>query len=391
MWFNWETSEHKPWLGGRIVGDEFAAERIFANKANDGNLSCKNESPGRPPATSSDRRGAMLTFAAVIQWLSMAFNGFQRLSMIFYHLKVMLIVTMWTSLAYVATSLVLPHQQAVTRRAMCHCKLSSNFLCSLPKTSMRSLTSSSAVPSEKQKTPAKLVESISHRIHTNIQQMGALENIQSQLEKLELLSSENTFWDDANRAHKVVLDINRLRSLLTMSSMWKRNLEEMELLLELIDSDNEEESFLFTDLEDIFKRTSKSLDEFEVQNLLSDKYDDHNCLLSIQCGLGGEDAQEWVSMLSRMYKRLAERRGWRVIVLDESTTDVGLKSIELKIEGSFAYGLLRGEKGTHRLVRISPFNALGKRQTSFAGVETYPELEESESSSIAIADKVSLL
>lgn len=280
---------------------------------------------------------------------------------------------------------------------MCQVKhLRSSASCSLPKRALRTFTSSSSLSSssraasEKQKVfydMSKQVEAISRRIETNIQQMGSTESIQHRLEDLELMSSEKSFWDDANNTQKV-LEIKRLKSLLDTGTIWRRNLEEMQLLLELCESEKEGEPLLFSYLEDICHRTVKSLDEFEVHHLLSDKYDDHNCVLSIQCGLGGQDAQEWVSMLYRMYKRLAERRGWRVVVTDESSTDVGLKNIELRIEGLYAYGLLRGEKGTHRLVRISPFNALGKRQTSFAGVETYPALEESESSSIIIPEKV---
>lgn len=310
--------------------------------------------------------------------------------MAFCHLKVLLIAVMFRSLIFVATSL--------SRRTICQVKhLKSSASCSLPKHALRTFTSSSSPSSsssgstsEKQKVfydMTKQVEAISRRIETNIQQMGSTESIQHRLEDLELMSSEKSFWDDANSTQKVV-EIKRLKSLLDTGANWRRDLEEMQLLLELCESEKEGDSLLFTDLEDICHRTVKSLDEFEVRNLLSDKYDDHNCVLSIQCGVGGQDAQEWVSMLHRMYKRLAERRGWRVIVTDESSTDVGLKNIELRIEGSYAYGLLRGEKGTHRLVRISPFNALGKRQTSFAGVETYPELEESESSSIVIPEKV---
>lgn len=302
----------------------------------------------------------------------------------------MLIAAMFRSLAFVATSCTF----ALPRRTIGHLQhLRSSASCSVPKHTIRAFASSysAGTTSEKQKVfydMTKQVESISRRIEMNTQQLGSTESIQHRLEDLELMSSEKSFWDDANSSQKV-LEIKRLKSLLDTSTTWRRDLEEMKLLLELCESENVDSSPLLKDLEDVCHRTVKSLDEFEVHYLLSDKYDDHNCVLNIQCGLGGQDAQEWVSILYRMYKKLAERRDWRVTVTDESSTDVGLKSIELRIEGSYAYGLLRGEKGTHRLVRISPFNALGKRQTSFAGVETYPELEESESSSIVIPEKVS--
>lgn len=103
--------------------------------------------------------------------------------------------------------------------------------------------------------------------------------------------------------------------------------------------------------------------------------------------MGGTDAQDWVSLLYRMYKRYCERKGLRVITIEESPADFGFKSVELRIEGDYAYGLLSGEKGTHRLVRISPFNAQNKRQTSFAGVETYPVLSDTETKDMDIPDK----
>lgn len=132
----------------------------------------------------------------------------------------------------------------------------------------------------------------------------------------------------------------------------------------------------------------KDLENFEVERLLSGKYDKCSCMLTIQSGAGGTEAQDWAGMLLRMYKRFAERKGFRITTVDESPADFGIKSVDLRIEGSFAYGYLSGEKGTHRLVRISPFNAQGKRQTSFAGVETWPILEDNEVNEIEIPDKV---
>lgn len=126
-----------------------------------------------------------------------------------------------------------------------------------------------------------------------------------------------------------------------------------------------------------------------MQRLLSGKFDKYSCTLCIQSGAGGTEAQDWAGMLYRMYKRYAERKGFKLTVVDEQTADFGIKSVEMKIEGPYAYGFLAGEKGTHRLVRISPFNAQGKRQTSFAGVETWPILEESEIQDIQIPEKVS--
>ena len=132
----------------------------------------------------------------------------------------------------------------------------------------------------------------------------------------------------------------------------------------------------------------KDFEAFEVERLLNGKYDNCACGLTIQSGAGGTESQDWAAMLLRMYKRFAERRGFKVTIVEEMSADHGIKSAELKVEGLFAYGYLSGEKGTHRLVRISPFNAQGKRQTSFAGVETWPILEEQTVNEIEIPDKV---
>lgn len=134
------------------------------------------------------------------------------------------------------------------------------------------------------------------------------------------------------------------------------------------------------------------MDSFEVERLLSHQYDKSDCGMVIQSGAGGTEAQDWADMVYRMYKRFAERKGFKVSVVEESKADFGIKSVELRIEGPFAYGHLSGEKGTHRLVRISPFNAQGKRQTSFVGVETWPILENDSSfTDVTILDKVYII
>ena len=134
----------------------------------------------------------------------------------------------------------------------------------------------------------------------------------------------------------------------------------------------------------------EDLAKFEIERLLNKKYDQLSCGLSIQSGAGGIDAQDWVTILFRMYTRFAERNQFKVIVMEEVRSDHGLKSVELRIEGPYAYGYLAGEKGTHRLVRQSPYNAQNKRQTSFAGVETWPILEDTDiyNEDIILHDKV---
>lgn len=122
---------------------------------------------------------------------------------------------------------------------------------------------------------------------------------------------------------------------------------------------------------------TRALDQWELQQLLSEPYDKSGAVLTINAGAGGTDAQDWAEMLLRMYTRWGEQHGYKVSLVEISEGDeAGLKSATLELSGRYAYGYLKGEKGTHRLVRISPFNANGKRQTSFAGVEVMPILED---------------
>lgn len=122
---------------------------------------------------------------------------------------------------------------------------------------------------------------------------------------------------------------------------------------------------------------SRELDQWELQQLLSGPYDSKGALLTITAGAGGTDAQDWAEMMLRMYTRWGESHGYKVSMSDESKGDeAGIKSVTLEITGRYAYGYLRSEMGTHRLVRISPFNANGKRQTSFAGVEVMPQIDD---------------
>jgi len=140
----------------------------------------------------------------------------------------------------------------------------------------------------------------------------------------------------------------------------------------------EADTALLTEAETNLTQLSHELDRWELEQLLSGPYDAKGAVLTINAGAGGTDAQDWAEMLLRMYSRWAEKRGYKVHLAEKSEGDeAGIKSVTLEIEGRHAYGYLRAEKGTHRLVRISPFNANGKRQTSFAGVEVMPLIDNS--------------
>ncbi|EFA72166.1 Peptide chain release factor 2 [Raphidiopsis brookii D9] len=135
---------------------------------------------------------------------------------------------------------------------------------------------------------------------------------------------------------------------------------------------------LLQEAETTINQMHRDLDQWELQQLLSGPYDSQGAVLTINAGAGGTDAQDWAFMLMRMYTRWAEAHGYKVTLAEESEGDeAGIKSATLEITGRYAYGYLRAEMGTHRLVRISPFNANGKRQTSFAGVEVMPQIDNS--------------
>lgn len=139
------------------------------------------------------------------------------------------------------------------------------------------------------------------------------------------------------------------------------------------------------------KDLEKELDKFDVQLMLSSEYDSADAMLTINAGAGGTDAQDWAEMLLRMYTRWAEKKGWKVTLLDKSEGDeAGIKSATIKITGKFAFGYAKAERGVHRLVRISPFNANGKRQTSFASCEVSPIIEDYEKEIIIPPEDIEL-
>jgi len=171
-------------------------------------------------------------------------------------------------------------------------------------------------------------------------------------------------------------ELNDLKSNLQNFESWLASLDDTKAILELLELDADEA--LLQEAQDNLTHLSRSLDQWELQKLLSGPYDDRGAVLTINAGAGGTDAQDWAESLLRMYTRWAESHGYKVHLSELSEGDeAGLKSATLEVDGRYAYGYLKAEKGTHRLVRISPFNANGKRQTSFAGVEVMPILDQS--------------
>lgn len=180
-------------------------------------------------------------------------------------------------------------------------------------------------------------------------------------------------WTDKDKSSKIGQEIKDIKETLQRQNNWQSVLEDAQVAVEIDDEDLINEAVRRLDT------MEKELDKFEICKMLSGEYDEADAILTINSGAGGTDAQDWASMLLRMYMRWAERRGWKVELLDKlDGEEAGIKSASIQITGKFAFGYAKAEKGVHRLVRISPFNANGKRQTSFASVEVAPLIEDYE-------------
>lgn len=199
--------------------------------------------------------------------------------------------------------------------------------------------------------------------------------------RLEILTFESevpTLWEDQDKARKVMQELGNLKDELAEID---EIADDIEILNSLADSGGEE---LLPDIE----RVERTLKKLELKTFLSGKYDKKNAIVSIHAGQGGTEAMDWASMLSRMYFRFCEKRGWKCEVMDEQKgEEAGIKSIVFRVEGPLSYGYLKKESGTHRLVRQSPFNADKLRQTSFALLEVMPEVDEADTPEIEIRDE----
>ena len=193
---------------------------------------------------------------------------------------------------------------------------------------------------------------------------------------MEQLAAQPDFWDDQTSAQQTLQELNDLKSNLQQYDHWRSSLEDAKAVLELLELEADES--LLKEAETNLTQLTQELERWELEQLLSGLYDAKGAVLTINAGAGGTDAQDWVEILLRMYTRWAEKQGYKVQLAELSEGDeAGIKSVTLEVDGRNAYGYLKAEKGTHRLVRISPFNANGKRQTSFAGVEIMPLIDNS--------------
>lgn len=199
--------------------------------------------------------------------------------------------------------------------------------------------------------------------------------LEARIQDLEQEAAQPDFWDDQSKAQDTLQELSDYKASLSQLTTWQASLGDTLAILELLQEDQDDT--LFQEAQTTVTSLSQELDQWELQQLLSGPYDKKGAVLTLNAGAGGTDAQDWAEMLLRMYTRWAEHQGYQVHLVEISEgEEAGLKSATLEITGRYAYGYLKSEKGTHRLVRISPFNANGKRQTSFAGVEIMPILDQ---------------
>jgi peptide chain release factor 2 len=201
---------------------------------------------------------------------------------------------------------------------------------------------------------------------------------EAELDRLREEAQAPGLWDDSRRAQQVMRAVSRLENLLQTWERLETAAADIEAMLELAaEGDEDERAALVEEAGLAFADLERVYEEIELRLVLGGEYDAKNALLSLHAGAGGTEANDWTEMLLRMYLRWAESRGFKTEILSVSAGDeVGVKSVEVRIEGDYAYGLLRSERGVHRLVRLSPFNSANTRQTTFALVEVLPEADE---------------
>lgn len=202
-----------------------------------------------------------------------------------------------------------------------------------------------------------------------------LKNLIEQVNKLELQTNDANFWADSKNAKSVVKRLSLLKNKIQNFQNVARIKQDCDVLFELVELESDEEAF--NELDGTIKKLNKVLKEQLMAVLLGGEFDSNNAILTLHAGAGGVEAMDWVEMLFRMYSRWVERRSFKEKILNQiDGEEAGIKSVSFLVEGLNAYGYLKSEAGVHRLVRVSPFDASGRRHTSFASIEVLPELDD---------------
>ncbi|MBQ9966816.1 MAG: peptide chain release factor 2 [Clostridia bacterium] len=203
----------------------------------------------------------------------------------------------------------------------------------------------------------------------------ALDDAEATIAELQQKAQAADFWDDPDNSQKVLQKIKQLQDKIARYNSLAGLYEDTLTMIEM--ADEMEDESLLPEISNDFKRFTEGLEEQRLTTLLSGEYDANNAMITLHAGAGGTEAQDWTQMLYRMYTRWAEKRGYKVKVLDYlDGEEAGLKNATISIEGENAYGYLKSENGIHRLVRVSPFDSAGRRQTSFSAVEVMPHIED---------------
>ncbi len=222
----------------------------------------------------------------------------------------------------------------------------------------------------------KDVAGLSHLLES-IEAVKDVVRLNARKQELETLASDPNLWNDSDNAQQVTSELSRVQNELNLLGKLRRRVEEMPLLFELALDENDESAY-----EDALAEVESARNEIsslEIETLLNGEYDHRNALVTIRSEAGGVDAADWAEMVMRMFLRYCEKKNYQVQILDTSYgEEAGIKSVTFKVEGPYAYGSLSVEQGTHRLVRISPFDSNSRRHTSFAGVEVVPVVEKSD-------------
>ncbi len=202
-----------------------------------------------------------------------------------------------------------------------------------------------------------------------------LSHVREEIDSLEKESSNPDFWNDSENSTKVLQKLKAAKDKVESFEKLIEGCEEIELSIEI--AEEEGDASLAPELEKALSELEKRIEVINLETLLSGEYDKNNAIISLNAGAGGTEAQDWVEMLYRMYLRWAERRGFKTETVDYlAGNEAGIKNVSVMISGENAYGYLKAEKGVHRLVRISPFDASGRRHTSFASLDVLPELDD---------------
>ncbi|KAL5703283.1 Peptide chain release factor PrfB1 [Ranunculus cassubicifolius] len=218
-------------------------------------------------------------------------------------------------------------------------------------------------------TTKKLVE--------EVRESSGMQQLEEALTVLEKKAGDSSLWDDRTKAQETLLALTDVKDKIKLLNEFQTQIEDAETIVYLTEEMESVDTALLEEAIKTIKELNKALDQFELTQLLSGPYDKEGAVISITAGAGGTDAQDWADMLLRMYIRWGEKQRYKTRVVEKSMgEEAGIKSATLELEGRYAYGYLSGEKGTHRIVRQSPFNSKGLRQTSFSGVDIMPLIPE---------------